>query len=59
VRAREDGGRGLALQLLHRQPRVLARPEQGLALLDERAHERAQLVQRRPSTLDVLLEGER
>ena len=43
---REDRGRRLAAKLLDGEPRVLARAQDRLALLDERADERTQLVQR-------------
>ena len=59
MRAREDRRSGLPAQLLDREPRVVARAQKRLALLDERAHERPQLVQRRAPPLDVLLERER
>ena len=59
VRAREDARRGLAAQLLEREPCVLALRERRRARLDERAHERAVLVQRRTSERLVLLERER
>ena len=56
---REDRRRRLARELLEREPGVLAPAQQRLALLDEAADERAELVERRPAALDVLLEGER
>ena len=59
VGAGEDRRGGLAGELVERETSVFTRPQQRLALLDERTHERAQLVQRRPLPLDVLLERER
>ena len=58
VGAGEDGGRRLAPELLDRESRILARSQHRLALLDEGAHQRPELVQRRPAALDVLLERE-
>ena len=52
--AGEDPGCRLALQLLERDQRVLPAPKPGSPLLDERAHERAVLVQRRPTCVLVL-----
>ena len=59
MRAREDARRGLAPQVLDREARVLAPRERGRARLEEGAHERAVLVQRRTSERLVLLERER
>ena len=59
VGLREDRGSGLAPQLLEGEQRVLARAQHRFALLDERAHEWSQLVERGPGALDVLLERER
>ena len=56
---REDRRRRLTSQLLEREESVLARAKHRLALLDERPHERTELVERGPGALDVLLEGER
>ena len=55
----EDSGRRLACELLERETRVLSSTQERLTVLDERADERAQLVQCRALALDVLLEGER
>src|SRR3954454_19389856 len=57
--AGEDRCRGLALELLDRDPRVLTSPQTGGALLDESPHQRPVLVQRRPSGVLVLDEGDR
>ena len=59
MRLREDRRGRLAPELLESEESVLACPEHGLALLNEGTHEGAQLVQRGPGALDVLLEGER
>ena len=59
MRAREDRGGRLAQQLVERDPGVVALRERVRARLDERAHERPVLVERRPVPLDVLLERER
>ena len=59
VGLREDRCRGLAPELLDGEPRIVARAQHRLALLDEGAHEGPELVQRRPTPLDVLLERER
>ena len=56
--AREDPRRGLALQIGDRLAHVVAREEPVDARLDEAAHERAVLVERRPSVRAVLLERE-
>ena len=56
--AREDRRGRLAPKLLDCESRVVPRPQHRLALLDERTHERTELVQRRPAALDVLLERE-
>ena len=59
VGAREDRGRGLALQIVDRVARV-GQPAQGRCLLlDEAADERAVLVERRACSRRVLLERER
>jgi hypothetical protein len=55
----EDRRGRLAPELLYGDKRVLACAKDGLPLLDERAHERLQLVQGRAAALDVLLERER
>jgi hypothetical protein len=55
----EDRSSRLAAKLLDGEPNVLASSQHRLALLDERTNERAQLVQRGPASLNVLLEGER
>ena len=47
VRAREDRRGGLAQELVEREPRVLASCQLVRARLDERAHERPVLVERR------------
>ena len=57
--SREDRGRRLSTELFDRKRHVVTHPEQRLPLLDERAHERPELVQRRPLSLGVLLERER
>ena len=57
--AREDRRGRLALQLLERDQRVVAAAQPRRALLDERAHERAVLVQRRPARVLVLDERDR
>ena len=59
VGLREDRRRRLARELLERETGVLPPAQEGLAVLDEAADERAQLVERRPAALEVLLEGER
>ena len=57
--AREDRGRGLAAELVHRKLRVGSSSERVRARLDERFDERPVLVERRPVVGAVLLEGER
>ena len=57
--AREDRGGRLALQLLERDQRVVPAAEPWRALLDERPHERAVLVERRPAGVLVLDERDR
>ncbi len=59
VRARVDRRRRLAQELLERDPRVLALGQRARPRLDEGAHERSVLVERRAATLHVLLERER
>ena len=59
VRPREDRGGRLAQQLVERDPSVLAGGERTRPRLDERPDERPVLVEGRPVTLQVLLEGER
>ena len=54
----EDRRRGLAAELLEREPGVLADAQGRLPLLDERTDQRTELVQHGASALDVLLEGE-
>ena len=58
MRPREDRSRGLAPELFDGECRILPAAQQRFPLLDERSHERVQLVQRRPAPLHVLLEGE-
>ena len=58
VGAREDRRGRLALQLLDRDQRVGAVSQAGRPLLDERAHERAVLVERRAARMLVLDEGD-
>src|SRR4051794_14342495 len=58
-RAREDRRGGLTLQIVDRIACVGQPPQRRRLLLDERAHERAVLVQRRPLARRVLLERER
>lgn len=55
----EDRGGRLPAQLLDGDTRVLASSEERLPLLDERANEWAQLVQRGAAALAMLLERER
>jgi hypothetical protein len=55
----EDRSSRLAAKLLDGEPRVFARPQDRFPLLDERTNERAQLVERGPTSLNVLLERER
>jgi hypothetical protein len=55
----EDRSGRLAAKLLDGEPSVLASSQHRLPLLYERTDQRAQLVQRRPTTLYVLLERER
>jgi hypothetical protein len=59
VRARVDRGGALAMELLERDRRVVAATEAARASLDEVAHERPVLVQRRAVASAVLLERER
>ena len=59
MRAREDRGGRLAQQLVDRELRVGSRSQRVCAVLDERLHERAVLVERRLRVGGVLLEGER
>ena len=59
VGAREDRRGGLAQKLVERQERVFASCQLVRARLDERAHERPVLVERRPRALEVLFERER
>ena len=59
VRARVDRGRRFAQELVEGDPRVLPLGQRARPRLDERAHERPVLVERRAATLDVLLERER
>ena len=59
VRTREDRGRGLAAELVHRKLRVGSSPQRVRARFDERFDERPVLVERRPVVGAVLLEGER
>ena len=59
VRAREDRGRRLATELVHRKLRVGSAPERVRARLDERFDEGPVLVERRPVVGAVLLESER
>ena len=56
---REDRSSRLPPEFLHGQSRILAVAEDQLALLDESADERTELVQSRPASLDVLFERER
>src|SRR4051794_41576264 len=58
-RSREDRRGGLTLQIVDRIACVGQPPQRRRLLLDERAHERAVLVQRRPLARRVLLERER
>ena len=58
VSARVDGRRRLASQRLERDRRVVEPEEAPAARLDERAHERPVLVERRPVSRAVLLEHE-
>lgn len=55
----EDRSRRLAPKLVDGDARILSGAQCGLALLDEGANQGSELVQRGPSALDVLLEGER
>jgi hypothetical protein len=55
----EDRSRRFAPKLVDGDAGVLSGAQRRLALLDEGANQRSELVQRRPSTLDMLLEGER
>ena len=59
VRAREDRGGRLAPKVLDRVARVGQAAQRRRLLLDEAAHERPVLVERRPAARRVLLEGER
>ncbi len=59
MRAREDRGRRLPLEVVDRVPRIREPAKRRRLLLDERAHERPVLVERRPVRRRVLLEGER
>ena len=59
VRVREDRGRRLAAQVVDRVARVGQPPQRRRLLLDEAAHERAVLVERRPVARRMLLERER
>jgi hypothetical protein len=59
MRVREDRRSRLAPELLDREPSVLACAQDRLTLLDERADQRAKLVESGPASLHVLLEGER
>ena len=59
VCAREDARRGLALQIRDCFAHVVARVEPVGMRLDEAAHERPVLVQRRTAVVAVLLERER
>ena len=59
VGAREDRRSRLALQLLDRDQRIGPAAQARRPLLDERAHERAVLVQRRAARVLVLDEGHR
>src|SRR6185312_9923645 len=59
VGAGEDGGGRFALQLLERDQRIVAPAKPRCTLLDERTYERPVLVQRRPSAVLVLDEGDR
>ena len=59
VRAGVDACGGLARELLERDQRVVAATQPRRARLDEVAHERPVLVERRPVAADMLLERER
>ena len=59
VGAREDRRRGLPLQIVDRVARVRQPPQRRRLLLDEAAHERPVLVERRPFPGRMLLERER
>ena len=59
MRVREDARRRLAQQIGHGVLDVDPREEPLRACLDEPAHERPVLVERRPAVRAVLLEGER
>ena len=59
MRAREDRRSRLALQLLDRDQRIGSAAQARRPLLDERPHERAVLVQRRPARVLVLDERHR
>jgi hypothetical protein len=56
---REDRRGGLVLQVLDRVARIGQAAQRRRLLLDERAHERPVLVQRRAAASRMLLEGER
>ena len=56
---REDRGRRLMAELVESDADVLAFAQERLSLLDERSNERPSVIERRPRTRDVLVEGER